>query len=35
VPIGFGLVDFGRQRFVEPPIIDGAFQSALPARLAE
>jgi hypothetical protein len=35
VPIGFGLVQLGRQRLVKPPIIDGSFKVALPAELAE
>jgi len=35
VPVGFGLVQLGRQRLVEPPVIDGTFQSALPACFAE
>jgi hypothetical protein len=35
VPISFSAIQLGRQRLMEPPIIDGTFQSALPARLAE
>jgi len=35
VPVGFGLVQLGGQRFVKPPVIDGAFQSALPACFTE
>ena len=35
VPVGLGFVELGRQRFVEPPVVDGAFQAALPAGLAE
>jgi hypothetical protein len=35
VPVSFGFVQLGRQRPVKQPIVDGAFQLALPARLAE
>jgi len=35
VPLGFGFVDLGWQRLVEPPVVDGSFKFALPAGLAE
>jgi hypothetical protein len=35
VPVGLGFVELGRQRFVEPPVVDGAFQVPLPVGLAE
>ena len=35
VPVGLGFVQLGGQRFVKPPVIDGTFQSALPACFTE
>lgn len=35
VPGGFGLVNLGWQRLMEPPIVDGLLQSTLPTRFAE
>lgn len=35
VPVGFGFVQLGRQRFLEPPLADGKFQFPLPAGLTK
>lgn len=35
VPVGFGFVQLGRQRFLEPPLANGGFQFALPAWFAK
>jgi hypothetical protein len=35
VPVGFGLIQLGWQRFLEPPLADGEFELTLPAGLTK